>query len=37
MGGIPKMIFGSRWVIPDAYNADDLVMILQKSLSLPKP
>jgi protein-disulfide isomerase len=36
-GGIPKLIFGSRWVIPEPYNADDFIMILQKSLSVPKP
>lgn len=36
-GGIPKLIFGSRWVIPEVYNADDLVMILQKSLAVPMP
>jgi hypothetical protein len=36
-GGIPKLIFGSRWVIPELYNADDLIMILQKSLAVPKP
>jgi uncharacterized membrane protein len=36
-GGIPKLIFGSRWVIPEPYNADDLVMILQKSLAVPTP
>ena len=36
-GGIPKLIFGSHWVIPEPYNADDLVMILQKSLAVPKP
>jgi len=36
-GGIPKMIFGSYWVIPKPYNAGDLVMILQKSLAVPKP
>jgi len=36
-GGIPKLIFGPRWVIPEPYNADDLVMILQKSLAVPKP
>ena len=36
-GGIPKLIFGSHWVIPELYNADDLVMILQKSLAVPKP
>ena len=36
-GGIPKLIFGSQWVIPEPYNADDLVMILQKSLAVPMP
>jgi uncharacterized membrane protein len=36
-GGIPKMVFGSRWVFPEAYNANDLVMILQKSLAVPMP
>jgi uncharacterized membrane protein len=36
-GGIPKMIFGSRWIFPEAYNASDLVMILQKSLAVPGP
>ena len=36
-GGVPKLIFGSRWVIPDAGNATDLVDILQKSLAIPKP
>jgi uncharacterized membrane protein len=36
-GGIPKLIFGSSWVIPVPENADDLVMILHKSLNLPLP
>jgi uncharacterized membrane protein len=36
-GGVPKLIFGSRWVIPEPHNADDLVMILQNSLAVPKP
>jgi len=36
-GGVPKLIFGSRWVIPEPYNADDLIMILQKSLAVPLP
>ncbi len=36
-GGIPKMVFGSQWVIPEPGNADDLVMILQKSLAVPLP
>ena len=36
-GGVPKLIFGSRWVIPELQHADDLVVILQKSLGVPKP
>ena len=36
-GGVPKMIFGTQWVIPEPHNTDDLVLILQKSLGLPKP
>jgi hypothetical protein len=35
--GVPKLIFGSRWVIPEPRNADDLVMILRKSLAVPDP
>lgn len=36
-GGVPKMIFGSHWVIPQPGNTNDLITILQKSLALPKP
>ena len=36
-GGVPKLIFGSHWVIPELNNANDLVMILQKNLGVPKP
>lgn len=36
-GGVPKMVLGSRWVIPEIYSVDDLMMILQNSLDLPKP
>lgn len=36
-GGVPKLIFGSQWVIPELYSADDLVMILQENLAVPKP
>ncbi len=36
-GGVPKLIFGSRWVIPETYTADDLMMVLQNSLLVPKP
>lgn len=35
-GGIPKMISGSRWVIPQASNADELIKILQNTLELPE-
>ena len=34
-GGIPKLVFGTRWVIPEVYNADDLVRILQSNLAVP--
>jgi uncharacterized membrane protein len=34
---VPKLVLGSRWVIPEAYDADDLVNILQDSLALPAP
>jgi uncharacterized membrane protein len=34
---VPKMIFGSRWVIPEPNNADDLVSILRDRLGVPKP
>jgi len=36
-GGIPKMVYGSRWVIPEPLDADDLIMIFQKSLAMPEP
>jgi hypothetical protein len=36
-GGVPKLVFGSRWVIPEAYSADDLVSILHDSLAVPGP
>ena len=35
-GGVPKLIFGSRWVIPEPRNADELVRILQNKLDVPK-
>ncbi len=34
-GGVPRLVLGSRWVIPQPYSADDLVMILQNSLAVP--
>jgi uncharacterized membrane protein len=36
-GGIPKLVYGSRWAIPEPNSTDDLIMILQKSLALPAP
>lgn len=36
-GGVPKLVFGSNWVIPQANNEGDLLQILQKSFSIPKP
>jgi uncharacterized membrane protein/protein-disulfide isomerase len=36
-GGIPKLIFGSRWVVPEPNSANDLIRILQKSLGMPEP
>ena len=34
---VPKMVFSSHWVIPRPNDADDLVSILQNSLTLPAP
>lgn len=34
---IPKLVFGLRWVIPQPYDADGLVSILQDSLAVPMP
>lgn len=36
-GGLPKLVFGSRWVIPQPYDVDDLVSILRDSLAVPGP
>lgn len=36
-GGVPKLVYGSRWAIPEPYSADDLVAILQDSLAVPSP
>lgn len=36
-GGVPKLVYNSNWVIPEPYNADDLMKILQESLGIPKP
>jgi uncharacterized membrane protein/protein-disulfide isomerase len=34
---VPKLVFGSRWVTPEPNDADDLVLMLQNSLAVPKP
>ncbi|MDH6313673.1 putative membrane protein [Parabacteroides sp. PFB2-10] len=34
---IPKMIYGSQWITPEPYSADELVSILEKSLAVPLP
>ncbi len=36
-GGVPRLVYESRWVIPEPYTADELVTILQESLSVPLP
>jgi uncharacterized membrane protein len=36
-GGVPKLVFGSRWVIPEPSSVDDFITILQNSLGVPKP
>jgi protein-disulfide isomerase len=33
---VPKMVFGSRWVIPKPQDADELVSIMQDSLFVPR-
>ena len=34
---LPKLVFGSRWVTPELYDANDLISILQASLAVPVP
>ena len=34
-GGVPRLVYGSRWVTPEPYSADDLITILQESLEVP--
>jgi uncharacterized membrane protein/protein-disulfide isomerase len=35
--GVPRLVYGTRWVNPELNNVDDLMMILQNSLGLPTP
>jgi uncharacterized membrane protein/thiol-disulfide isomerase/thioredoxin len=34
---VPKLVFGPRWVTPDPHDANDLLLILHDSLTLPRP
>jgi hypothetical protein len=34
---VPKLVFGSHWVIPEPNDADELVFILHESLGVPSP
>jgi uncharacterized membrane protein len=36
-GGVPRLVFGSRWVIPKPVDSDDLVSILQAAVAVPRP
>lgn len=36
-GGVPKIIFGARWVIPEPKDVEELITILQKTLGVPEP
>jgi hypothetical protein len=36
-GAVPKLVFSSRWVVPEPTDADNLLLILQDTLSIPKP
>lgn len=36
-GGVPRLILGSKWVVPQAYDVDELMSIIQESLGIPKP
>jgi protein-disulfide isomerase len=34
---VPKLVFGSRWVIPQPNDPDNFVLILQDRLAVPRP
>jgi uncharacterized membrane protein len=34
-GGIPKLVFGSHWVIAQPYDAEDFISLLRDSLAVP--
>ncbi len=35
-GGIPRLIYDSKWMIPDAVNADEMSEILKKAFNIPE-
>ena len=36
-GGVPKLLYGKLWVIPQPYDVNELIQIMQERLDLPKP
>ncbi|MBN2684509.1 MAG: vitamin K epoxide reductase family protein [Pontiellaceae bacterium] len=36
-GGVPRMVFSNRWVVPQPYDTDDLISILSEGLGVPLP
>jgi hypothetical protein len=36
-GGVPKLIFGARWVTPQPATPPDLISTLQTALKVPAP
>jgi uncharacterized membrane protein/thiol-disulfide isomerase/thioredoxin len=34
---VPRLVFGSRWVIPEPNDPGDFIQILEDSLAVPKP
>jgi thiol-disulfide isomerase/thioredoxin len=34
---VPKLVFGSRWVIPEPNDVDNLLLILHDSVAVPNP
>ena len=34
---VPKLMYGSRWVVPRPYDVNDLLLILHDSLAIPAP
>jgi uncharacterized membrane protein len=36
-GGVPRLVYGSLWVIPQPYDVEEFMKILQNSLLIPAP